>query len=113
MGKIKNEQIPLGFTMASFDVKLLFTSVPLTETIDIILDRAYNRKKISTVLTKNEMKKLLTLCTKSVHFTLNNEIYVQNDGVAMGSPLGPILANVFMVELENTLIPRLQQHIKI
>ena len=90
----------------------MFTSVPLTETIDIILDRVYNRKEISTILTKNEMKKLLTLCTKNVHFTLNNEIYVQNDGVAMGSPLGPILANVFMVELENTLVPRLHQHVK-
>ena len=31
----------------------------------------------------------------------------------MGSLLGPILVNVFMVELENTLIPRLHQHIKI
>ena len=55
-GKIKNEQIPLGFTMVLFDVKSLFTSVPLTETIDIILDRVYNRKEISTVLTKNEIK---------------------------------------------------------
>ena len=31
----------------------------------------------------------------------------------MGSSLGPILANVFMVELEDTLIPRLHQHIVI
>ena len=31
MGKIKNEQKPLGFTMLSFDVKSLFTSVPLTK----------------------------------------------------------------------------------
>ena len=45
MGKIKNEQIPLGFTMVSFDVKSLFTSLPLTET-DIILDHVYNRKEI-------------------------------------------------------------------
>ena len=58
------------------------------------------------------MKKLLTLRTKIVHFTLNNEIYVQNDGVVMGSPLGPILANVYMVELENTLVPRLHQHVQ-
>ena len=58
------------------------------------------------------MKKLLTLCTKNVHFTLNNEIYIQNDGVAMESPLGPILANVFIVELENTLVPRLHEHVK-
>ena len=58
------------------------------------------------------MKKLIALCTKNVHFTLNNEIYVQNNGVAMGSPLGPILANIFTVELENTLVPRLHQHVK-
>ena len=58
------------------------------------------------------MKKLLTLCTKNVHFTLNNEIYIQNDGVAMESPLGPILANVFIMELENTLVPRLHEHVK-
>ena len=64
-------------------------------------------KKVSTVLTKHEMKKLLTLSNKNVHLTLNKEIYVQNDGVALGSPFGPILANVFMVELEDTLIPRL------
>ena len=110
---MKNEQIPLGFTMASFDVKSLFTSVPLTETIDIILDHVYNREKISTVLTKHEMKKLLTLSTRNVHLTLNKEIYVENDGVTIGFPLGPVLANVFMVKLENTLIPRLHQHIKI
>ena len=60
MGKIKNEQIPLGFTMVSFDIKSLFTSVPLTEAMDIISDRVYNRKEISTVLTKNEMENIVS-----------------------------------------------------
>ena len=87
-------------------------SALFTETIDFILDRVYNPKEISNVSTKNEVKKLLILCTKNVHFTLNNEIYVQNVGVAMGSTLGPILGNVFMVELENTLVPRLHEHVK-
>ena len=45
MGKIKNKRIYLDFAMVSFDVKSLFTSVSLTKTIDIILDRVYNRKK--------------------------------------------------------------------
>ena len=58
------------------------------------------------------MKNILILCTKNVHFTFTNEIYIQNDGVVMGSPLGPILAGIFMVELENTLVPKLKQHIK-
>ena len=54
---------------------------------------------------KSEMKEMLNLCTKSVHFTFEGNIYVQNDGVAIDSPLGPILANIFMVELEQSVIP--------
>ena len=33
------------------------------------------------------------------------KIFVQTDGVAMASPLGPILADIFMTELEKTLLP--------
>ena len=39
--------------------------------------------------------------------SFDNNIYIQNDGVAMGSPLDPILANIFMVELERSVIPDL------
>ena len=56
------------------------------------------------------MKELLLLCTKNIHFTFNNEIYQQCDGVAMGSPLGPVIAGTFMVELEKSLIPTLMEH---
>ena len=43
---------------------------------------------------------------KSVHFSVNGNIYVQIDGVAMGSPLGPVLAEIFIVELGMTLVPK-------
>ena len=33
-------------------------------------------------------------------------------GVAMGSPLGPVIANIFMVELESILVPKLNDHAK-
>ena len=42
------------------------------------------------------MKELLLLCTKNVHFTCNGQI----DGVAMGFLLAPLLADIFMKELE-------------
>ena len=29
-----------------------------------------------------------------MHFTFDNQVYQQNDGVAMGSPLGPVFAAV-------------------
>ena len=48
---------------------------------------------------------MLILCTKNVHFTFNEEIYKQMDSVTMGSPLSPVLADIFMVELENNIVP--------
>ena len=32
----------------------------------------------------------------NIQFQFNNEMFRQNDGVALGSPLGPILADIFM-----------------
>ena len=55
------------------------------------------------------MKELLLLCTKNVHFTLNGQIYIQVDGVAMESPLAPLLADIFMIELKRSLIPKLRK----
>ena len=56
--------------MVSFDVKSLFTNVPLNRTIDIILKRISEKNEIVKSITKNEMKEMLILCTKNVHFTL-------------------------------------------
>ena len=87
--------------MISFDVKSLFTNVPLEESVDIILNKIYDEKKIETNIPRIIMKDLLNLCTKHVYFTYGGKIYIQLDGVVMGSPLGPVLANIFMISLEN------------
>ena len=42
----------------------------------------------------------MRLATSSTEFSINEQMYCQKDGVAMGSPLGPILANIFMGFLE-------------
>ena len=36
-------------------------------------------------------------------------IQFTNNGVATGSPLGPVLSRTFMVELENSLVPTLNE----
>ena len=73
MEKIKQEIIPDGYKMFSFDVKSFFTHVPLEKTIDITLERVYDRKEINTQINRPEMKELLTLCTKTVNFTFYNQ----------------------------------------
>ena len=37
----------------------------------------------------------------------NDEIYIQNNGAAIGSSLGPLLANIFMAPLGEEVIPTL------
>ena len=54
------------------------------------------------------MKELLLLCTKYVHFIFNGDIYIQLDGLTMGSPLGFLLANVFMRSVEESKLPTLK-----
>ena len=101
--KIRNVNVPHGFDMISFDEKPLFTSVHLEETINLALGRIYHRKEINISISKNDMHNLL-LCTKNALFCFGGGIYQQNDGVAMGSHLGPVLAGTFMVELEKRII---------
>ena len=91
----------------SFDVKSLFTNVPISKTINVILKRIYDDKFVSTNLRKRPLKKLiLDTCTKTA-FTFNNKLYEQKDRVSMGSSLGPVLENIFMTELEETIIQQL------
>lgn len=83
--------------MTSFDVDSLFTNVPLDETIKICLDLLYNnnKRKVKGLLRKH-CESLLNIATKKSCFLFNDTYYTQLDGVAMGSPLGPTLANVFL-----------------
>ena len=111
VNQVKDQRIPEGYKMIPFDVKSLFTNVPLNETIDIILIKVYDENKIDTKIPKSILKELLYLCTKHVHFKFNNEIYIQCDGATMGSPLGPLLANIFMISLEDSTLPKLELYL--
>ena len=45
---------------------------------------------------------LLEFATKKSHFIFDGQYYDQIDGVAMWSPLGPVLANIFMCHFEES-----------
>ena len=55
-------------------------------------------------LSRMDLVDLLRASTKDQLFLFNGQLYEQTDGVAMGSPLGPLLANVFMGSIEDTLV---------
>ena len=93
--------------MMSFNVKSLFTSIPLNKTIKIALERIYDWKEVNTDIPKAIVKEMVWLSTKDVYFLFEDDIYQETDGVAVRSPLSPILNFIFMVELEITISPTL------
>ena len=87
--------------MCSFDVVSLFTNVPLEEVsnVNICADALYRNDDIEpviTTLTESSFKELMRLVTSGVEFSFNGTMFRQIDGVAMGSPLGPTPANIFV-----------------
>ena len=92
--EIRNQQSNL--IMASLDVEGLFTNIPLEETIDICVGLLFKDKDIVDGLSKDEFRTLLALATKESLILFDGCYYQQIDGVAMGSPLGPTLANIFL-----------------
>ena len=75
----------------------------MKRTIDIIPDKVYNHLKIPVpAIPKHTLEELLLICTTEVPFRdIDGTMYRQNDGMSMGSPLGPTFANFFMAEVEN------------
>lgn len=98
-----------GGMLASLDVVSLFTNVPVSDTVDIILENAYNHPELpAPKIPRNILREMLVVCTTETPFrNINGDVYLQNDGVSMGSPLGPLFANFYMSWLENQVVPNM------
>ena len=81
--------------MASLDVESVFSNIPLNEVIDICIADLFCDTNTTHNLDLNDMRELLTLAAYEPFFIFDQIMYRQIDGVAMVSPLGPILANAF------------------
>ena len=82
---IKERKVEKDEILVSFDVVSLFTKVPILDSIEII------KRKVN-----EEVAILVEFCLRSTFFSFQGIIYEQVDGVAMGSPLSPVIANLFM-----------------
>ena len=87
---------PSSVFLCSFDISSLFTNVPLAETIEICADALYNDDSMAPSFPCNIFVELMQLATSSVEFSFNNNMHRQINSIAMGSLLGPALANIFV-----------------
>ena len=85
--------------MVSFDVTSLFTKIPLNTTIKLAVD-LIKTSQPDLNISEKDLTSLFNFATCETHFLLKGKFYGQIDGVAMGSPLTPVLANLFMGHYE-------------
>ncbi|KXJ27451.1 hypothetical protein AC249_AIPGENE2604 [Exaiptasia diaphana] len=102
-----HKALVLGDLLVSHDVTSLFTNVPLDETIEILATKAFRDNWFNETnglnITNPDLVELLELATKDQLFQYNRALYEQKDGVGMGSPLGPLMANAFLCHIEEQL----------
>ena len=93
--------------LVSCDVTALFTNIPSNETINILVNKAFTDDWFNNTcrlnLQKDQLVKLPEIATTNQLFQFDGQLYEQTDGLAMGSPLGPLMANFFMCHLEEKL----------
>ena len=88
-------QIPDNYKLVSFDVKSLFTSIPLQLALDCTAT-AIKNSTTKLPLPTDDLMDLLNLCLTSTYFQYNGKYYKQLHGTAMGSPVSVVVAEIVM-----------------
>ena len=100
--KIQQVKLQQGEVISSYDVKVLFTSVPVDPAINIVQQRLTKDPTLTqrTQMSIPQIVTLLEFCLKNTYFLFQGKYYEQVHGAAMGSPISPLIANLFMEEFE-------------
>ncbi len=92
--------------MVSFDVTALFISVPVDHSLEVVrgLLSQDDTLPCRTCLSVTHVIELLELCLRSTYFAYEGQMFSQVEGAAMGSPVSPIVTNIFMQWFEETAL---------
>lgn len=84
-------------SLVSYDVSALFTSVPVDKALTVIQERLVADSNLSKRTPLSPARELYLKCTYFVH---DGKYYLQIHGAAMGSPVSPIVCNLYMEHFE-------------
>ena len=99
---ITNQNVPDSEVLVSFDVVSLFSHVPTTRAIQVTRDHLMNDPSLPyrTLLTVYDICSLFQLCLEATYLAFKGKVYRQIHGMAMGSPVSVVVANLVMEDVE-------------
>ena len=91
-----NAHVDSDKILVSYNVSSLFTNVPVGEVVSIIYERFRKDETMEdrTFLSLERTAELLEMCLRSVYFSYGGNFYEQKEGMAMGSPVCAVVANL-------------------
>ena len=106
--KIKHLSInPEEETLVSFDVSALFTSIPVPVALQVInskISACTNYTNVSKIPTE-KFTKILEFTLANCIFCFTKKFYKQLQGAAMGTPVSPVIANIYVEHFQSLAIP--------
>ena len=94
-------------TLVSFDVSAVFTSIPVPVALQVVSSKISTCTNFTNVC-KIPIEKVIKLLEFSISycvFCIYKKFYKQLQGAAMGSPVSPVFANIYLEHFESLAIP--------
>ena len=104
--EIRNIKLERGECLTSFDVTALYTYIPVADAIEVIKRRLEQDMELPrrNTWSPGNILKLLEFCLVNTYFLFDGQFFEQTKGAAMGSPVIPIVANIYMEAFEDKAI---------
>jgi len=107
--KLKHIELAEDEELVSFDVSSLYTNVPVIESINVCAELLFRDSMKKPPVDKSTFIQLAKIASCDVIMSTHNGFYRQSDGLAMGSPPAPHLANGWMSKFD----PKIQDSAKL
>lgn len=99
--KIKNVTLRRGHILCSFDLQDMFTNIPVQDAIECLRKHLIRNNAPDEEI--HACMEIAKTCMQQNFFQFREKFYKQHSGLSMGSKLSPLLANLFMCDLEEKM----------
>ena len=99
---MRTQRIKPNEILISFDVVSFFTKIPRDLAINVAHRKLEHDSSLSdrTMLSVDDVVQLLEFCLNATYLTFRDQVFQQVHGMAMGSPVSVVIANMVMENVE-------------